>query len=113
MAAMTTALTVFSTFGDTRTFVQSGHSVSAPKLVIQKRKVPKGNQKVGETVISVVNSTVDSASLPLESRVQFSASIRYPVDGSASDVAAALATFRDIVAGDEFAAAVNGQYFLV
>lgn len=40
MAAMTTALTEFSTNGDSRTYTTSGHTVSNPKLVTQKRRVP-------------------------------------------------------------------------
>lgn len=113
MAAMTTALTEFSTMGDSRTYTQASHTASEPKLVIQKRRVPQGNQSVAESTVGVVNSTEDSAGEILSSKVSFTVTVRYPVDGIAADVTAALATFRDIVAGDEFANTVTTQEYLV
>jgi hypothetical protein len=48
----------------------------------------------------------------LQSKVGFSASVRYPANGQSSDVTAALAVFRDLVASDEFAATVTSQGYL-
>jgi len=112
MAAMTTALTEFSDNGDSRTYTTSGHTVSKPKLVIQKRRVPQGNQTVQETSVSVLHATEDANSLILPQKVSFSAVFRSPIDGQSSDVTAALAIFRDIIAGDEFANAVSTQEYL-
>lgn len=113
MAAMATALTEFSDNGNSRTYTQVTHTAAEPKLVLQRRKVPSGNQTVLEDTITVLESTEDSAGLLLASRVTFTATIRRPVDGIAADVTSALAVFRDIVAGDEFANTVTTQEFLV
>lgn len=113
MAAQTTALTEFSDNGDSRTYTYSGHSVSSPKLVIQKRRVPVGNQKVAQDTVTVVSGTTDADALPIPERVSFEVTIRRPVHGQAGDVAAALAIFRDIVAGDEFGNTVDTQEYLV
>lgn len=112
MAAMTTALTEFSDNGDSRTYTQAGHTVGKPQLVIQKRKVASGNQTVAETSVSVVNATEDVDGVVLSSKVVFQAVVRTPISGIAADVTAALATFRDVVAGDEFANAVTTQEYL-
>lgn len=113
MAAMTTALTEFSTLGDSRTYTQSAHTASKPKLVIQKRRVPQGNQSVAETTVSVINATEDANGEILDSKVVFTATARYPIEGVASEVTAVLATFRDIIAGDEWGNTVTTQEYLV
>lgn len=105
MAAMTTVLTVFSQ----GTYTTSGHTVQKPKLVLQKRRVPTGNQVVAEDVITVLHGAEDSNGVILDSKVAFSASVRRHKDAIAADVAAALVIFRDIVAGDEFGNTVDTQ----
>lgn len=112
MAAMSTTLTEFSTLGDSRTYTVSGHSVTSPKLVIQKRKVPAGSQTVQESTVSVIYGTVDSAGEILPSKVVMNAVIRYPVASTSTAITAALAVLKDIVASDEFAAMVTTQNFL-
>lgn len=112
MAAMTTALTEFATLGNSRTYTMSGHTVQAPRIVVQKRRVPEGNQKVQESTVSVVYGTEDSDGTPLTSKVLFQAVVRYPIDGLSTDVDAALVVFRDIIAGDEFGTTVDTQNFL-
>lgn len=114
MAAMSTALTRFATNGDSAVFTQAAHTVQEPLLVLQKRKVPTGNQTMAETTVNVVNSTVDGVTAEvLSQKILFSAVVRSPIAGATADVDAALATFRDIVAGDEFANAVSTQEYLV
>lgn len=113
MAGMLTALTEFSDNGDSRTYTQAGHTVLKPQLVIQKRRVPQGNQTVAETTVSVISSTEDAAGAVLSQKVTFSVTVRYPISGDSADVTAMLAVLRDIIAGDEFANAVNTQEFLV
>jgi len=112
VAAMSTTLTEFASLGDSRTYTVSGHSVSLPKLVIQKRKVPQGNQTVQESTISVVYGTVDAGSAVLPQKVLMSATIRYPVASTSTAITAALAVLKDIVASDEFAAMVTTQNFV-
>jgi hypothetical protein len=113
MAAMTTALTEFSDNGNSRTYTQAAHTVQQPMLVIQKRKVPSGNQTVAETTVNVVNATTDVDDAVLSQKILFGAVVRYPIAGDATDVTTSLATFRDVINGDEFANAVTTQEFLV
>jgi hypothetical protein len=109
MAGMSTALTEFRDFGDSRTYFYTGHTAVEPRLVIQRRKVANGATSVIEDTCQVVSSTEDSEGVILSSKVLFEAKIRRPVNGIAGDVTAALAIFRDIVASDEFTATVNTQ----
>jgi hypothetical protein len=113
MAAQTTALTEFSDNGDSRTYTFTGHSVVKPKLVIQKRKVPGVNGKVAETSVSVICGTEDSLGAYLPEKVSFQVIVRTPINGITTDVDAALAVFRDIMAGDEFGFSIPTQNFLV
>lgn len=113
MAVMTTALTEFSDNGNSRTYTLAGHTALQPQLVIQKRRVPSGNQVVAEDVITVLKGTVDSAGEPISQKVSFEVKVRRPINGLQADVDALLAIFRDIVAGDEFSNSVDTQEFLV
>lgn len=113
MAAMTTALTEFSDNGNSRTYTYTGHTTASPRLVLQKRKVPVGSQVVAEDTITVLSGATDVDSAPLQERVTMSVTIRRPITGQASEVTAALAILRDVVAGDEFANTVSTQEYLV
>jgi len=113
MAAMTTALTEFADQGNSRTYTYTGHTSVEPKLVLQKRRVPSGSQTILEDTVQVLSSTEDSAGALLPSRVSFMVTVRRPNNGIAADVTAALAIFRDIIAGDEFANTVGTQEWLV
>lgn len=112
MAAMTTALTEFADNGNSRTYTFGGHTASEPELVLQKRRVPAGNSQVAEDTITVLEATKDSEGAVLPQKVSFSVTIRRPINGLAADVTSALATFRDIVAGDEFGNTVDTQEWL-
>lgn len=114
MAGMTTVLTEFSDKENVRTFTISGHSAVRPRLVIQKRSIPASAAGVAESVVQVLRGTVDSDGTPINSKVLFEAKVRYPanIGSSETDIASALATFRDIVAGDEFASTVTTQGYL-
>jgi len=113
MAAMTTVLTEFANNGNSRTYTLPLHTAIEPEMLIQKRKVPSGNQIVIEDTITVVAATKDSAGAVLASRDSISVTIRRPSTGTAADITALLAIFRDVIAGDEFANVVNTQEFLV
>lgn len=102
MAAMSTALTHFASQGDSITYTYTGHTVSDPRIVLQKRRVPSGNKVVQETEITVLSGTQDSTGANIPQRVTFSAKVVYPSTGVYADVTAALAVFRDLVACDEF-----------
>lgn len=112
MASYTTALTEFASNGDSRTYTVSGHSVSSPKLVIQKRKVPTGNQIMAESNVSVVYGTVDAAGEVLPQKVLMTFGVRYPVSSTGTAITAALAVARDLMASDEWTAIVTSQNFL-
>jgi hypothetical protein len=112
MAAMSTALTEFSNIGNSRTYTQAAHTAEKPVLVLQKRKVPSGNEVVIEDTVTCLAATEDVDGNIMPSRVTFSATIRRPIGGDAADVTAQLAVFRDIIAGDEFGATVTTQNWL-
>lgn len=113
MTALVATLLEFSDGPNTRTYVTANHTALKPQVVIQKRKVPTGNQVVAEDSISVFYATTDTAGTILPQKVGMSVTIRRPISGDADDVAAALALLRDIVQSDEFTAVVNGQVHLV
>lgn len=113
MAAMSTVLTEFADYGNSRTYTQASHTAGEPQLVLQKRKVPSGNQVMIEDTIQVLSSTTDADSAVMSQRVTFTATVRRPLGGDAADVTAMLAVFRDIIAGDEFGNTVNTQEWLV
>jgi hypothetical protein len=112
MAAMTTALTEFSTNGNSRTSTIDGHTALLPKLVIEKRKVPENGQIMVEQSVKVVQATTDAEGLTLAQKVTFEAISRYPLQGQSATVTAALAVFRDVIAGDEYGNSVDTQEFL-
>jgi len=112
MASFATTITEFSDKENNRTYMVSGHTVAAPRLVIQKRKVPTVSSGVAESHLMVVYGTEDADSNPLASKVVFDASVRYPANGQSDDVTAALAVFRDFVASDEFTSLVTSQAYV-
>ena len=112
MASFATTISEFSDKENNRTYMVSGHTVQAPRLVIQKRKVPSISTGISESRLLVVYGTEDAEANPLASKVVFEAGVRYPANGQTDDVTAALAVFRDFVASDEFTAMVNSQAYV-
>jgi hypothetical protein len=112
MAGMTTVLTEFANNGNSRTSTLSGHTALQPKLVIEKRRVPDQNQTMAEFSFKVVEATTDADGVVLSNKVSIEGIARYPLLGESTDIDAALAVFRDIVAGDEFANSISTQEFL-
>ena len=114
MTALVTTLTEFSTSENSRTWTTSGHSISKPKLVTQKRRVPVGNQTVSETTISVIQAAVDANDVVMASKPSFQVVVRVPLGIKSSDttVADELAIFRDVIQSTEFGTTVTSQNFL-
>lgn len=112
MAAMSTALTEFADNGNSRTYSLAGHTAVAPQLVLQKRKVPTGNQTIVEDSFSTLYATEDSNGDALSERVMITTTVRRPLAGIAATVTSALATHRDIIAGDEWTNTVDTQEWL-
>lgn len=113
MTAMTTVLKEFADNGDSRTYTTAGHTSAKAKIVLNKRRVPSGAQTIAEYTVAVVHGTENSDGLVLPQKVSLTVTARYPIDGDIdTDLAAALVIFRDLVAGDEFEAAVTSQNWL-
>lgn len=112
MPAMVTTLTEFSDNGNSRTYVTAGHTVSKPKLVVQRRRVPTGKQVVQEVEIDVVQGTVDTLGEVLPQKVALKVIASYPIGAIEADIAASEIILRDIVASDEFSTAIRTQQFL-
>jgi hypothetical protein len=112
MTAIATVLTEFSDKENNRTYSIAGHTVQAPRLLIQKRKVPATAGAVSESNLQVVYGTTDADGMPLLSKVGMSANVRYPANGQDTDIDAALVVFRDLVASDEFTAMVHSQNYV-
>lgn len=112
MAAMTTALTEFSDKENERTYIYTGHTVQKPKMVLQRRKVPVGNQIIAEDTVTVLSGCEDADGVVLGSRVLFTMTCRRPSTAIAADVSAALVVARDIFASDEWTAVTTGQNYL-
>lgn len=113
MAAMTTALTEFSDQGNSRTYTLAGHTALSPELVIQRRRVPAGNQVVAEDNITVLKATEDADGVVLNQKVSMQVIVKRPISGQSADVTSVLSVLRDIVAGDEFANTVDTQEYLI
>jgi hypothetical protein len=109
---MTTALTEFADNGNSRTYTFGSHTASKPSTVVQRRKVPVGNQTVAESAVDVRLATEDANGDPLQEKVSISIICRYPIKGISADRATVLATARDILAGDEMANTYDTQEWL-
>lgn len=114
MASLSATLTEFADNGNSRTYTASGHTASKPKLVVEKRTVPAGNQVMSEFSGTIVFGVNDSEGGVAPQKVSMEAKVRYPVLGIdssdlATQIAAALVLFRDFVASDEFGASVTSQ----
>lgn len=112
MAAMTTALTEFNDSLNSRSYFYTGHTALRPKLVLQKRRTPVGDQGVLEDTITILEATEDADGNLLPSKVSASVIFRRPQQGQAAEIANVKAILRDIVAGDEFNDVVDQQAYL-
>lgn len=107
MAAMTTALTAVSEFGDVRTYTVDGvHTFAKQAKVVSRRKEPAANASdpVVENSVGVYYGTVDADGAPISPRFSVNVVSRRPVEGASADSTATLALVREIVASDEFGA---------
>lgn len=112
MALMTTVLEEFADNGNSRTFALPLHTAAKPALVIQKRKVPTGNQKMIETTITLVSGTEDASAVPMDERITTTISTRKPIGCAQADVDAQMAIGREIHASDNFTDAEAKQTWL-
>lgn len=112
MAAMTTALTEFSDKENSRVYTLNGHTASKKQKLIQRRKEAIGNKVVMEDSLILQYGTEDADGAVMPQAISFTVTVARPVGYLAADMTAALASIRDIVAGDEFTSMVNGQQYL-
>jgi len=112
MAAMTVTLTEFANNGNSRTSTLTGHTAVSPRLVIEKRRVPEGNQVIVEYSCKIIYATEDGDGTILSNKISLDCVVRYPLLGQGADVTAALAAFKAILIGDEFANSVTTQEWL-
>jgi hypothetical protein len=112
MAGLSATLTEFADNGNSRTYIVAGHTATAPRLVLQKRTVPSGNQIMTEFGVTVLRGVEDPEGAIMPQKASMGALVRYPVIGSAptplaADLAEMLTLFRDVVASDEFGASIT------
>lgn len=107
MATISTTLTEYSDNGNTRIYSAPGHTSTQPYLVIQKRNVPASPAGSTELSIRVMKGTNDAQGIPLQARESAEIIVKSPQNGTASDGTAVLTLIREIVASDEFTAAVG------
>jgi hypothetical protein len=113
MSTITSALVEYADNGNSRTYVAPDHTALRPRLVIQRRKVAGKAGEVAETSIRVVMTQVDANGLTLAAKRTVEVIDRSVVGGVDTAVeAASLALIREIVASDEFAAAITGQLWI-
>jgi len=117
MAALSAALTEFADNGNSRTYTSSGHAASKPKLVVQKRLVPVGNQTMAEFSATVVQAVNGADGGIAAQKVSYEVKVRYPtLDADATDLSsvqdACLVLLRDIVASDEMTASHKSQNWI-
>lgn len=113
MAAQTTALTEFSTLGNTRTSLLATHAVTKPALVIEKRSNVTQNSRIAEYEFALVYGVDDASGAVLPEKLVHRVNVRVPLYMDDATVkAAALAALKDIVNGDEFASSITKMGWL-
>lgn len=113
MAAQTTALTEYSTVGNTRTSMLSTHLSTKAALCIEKRSNISSKSRVIEKKFTLVHGVDDSNGEVLAEKLAFEAVVRVPMYmDDATVMTAAKAAFLDIVNGDEFAASITNAGWL-
>jgi len=111
----TSSYTEFSDSENSRTWTLDDHTVAKPQLVIQKRIIPSSmtdSRAYATSILKVIQGTVDGNGDPMQQKVSFDLTIRYPQGAAAADVTEARALFQEVVASTEFTALVNGQQYL-
>lgn len=112
MTAMTVTLKEYQDNGNSKTFARTGHTASLPRLLTQRRKEASSATGSAELSIRVYNGTVDADNQILSARVSAEIAFKYPVNGSATDIASVLTDLRDIVRSAEYEAAITSLNWL-
>lgn len=114
MATLATALIEFADSGDSRTYTLPLHTVLAPRLLVQKRRVPSGKQVVAESSILLTYAVSDAQDVVLPQRLSTTVVTRAPILMKAGTgiEAVMLAHIRDVINSDEFAAMMSTQNWI-
>lgn len=113
MASFTTTIEEFSTNGNSTTFAISGtHTASAPRLVIQRRRVANGAKQYYEMDMDIVHGLLDADGKPVEARMAAKCTMKIPTVATSAQIDSLVADYRDFVNSDEFVESVKKQLWL-
>ena len=114
MAAMTTVLEEHRDLGDSRVYAQPTHTLGLPRLCVQKRHTPSGQQTVAEDSFTIQNGVKDVDGNVLPTRASVAITVRRPINMDPTDtgLASAISLSQEFIDSDEFAAMVSGQKFV-
>lgn len=112
MAALATELRKLNEYSDTLKLAISSHTAAKPRVVIQKRTTPSGNQVMLTDTVKIVYGTIHPDASPHEQNVILTLTMSRPKDGDLGDLYAARGLMSEIIACDEFVDIMNNQYYL-
>lgn len=112
MANMSTSLVTFSENGNKRTSAAPSNTAALPRLILQQRSIASGVEGVSEMQHRVVFGAADASGLPIVQRISFLVLARIPILARSTEVDAAKALYREMIASDNWAASVAGQLWL-
>lgn len=112
MAEMTTVLVQRSDSADAREFQAPSHSLTTPFTVRQKRVAPKTLTGRATDNVSILRGGVDNTGVALSIPLTMQLGISRQANMSETDLAAAIALFRELVASTNFDAIVRGQSYI-
>jgi hypothetical protein len=85
----------------------ASHTALSIKKLIQKTRIAPSDGKVSENSVNVVFTATDADGAVYPNPISIKATVRVPRGAQSSEVDAALAAFRDVIAGDEFTDTVD------
>lgn len=111
MPTIATALSEGFSSGNTkRYYIDTIHTAAAPQTVTQRARLASSTSSTagGELVVALTTSA-NSTSIQLKQKIVAAAEVRFPVECTPNDVLIAIGYLRDLVASDEFVAAIIAQ----
>lgn len=112
MADMTTVLKVHDDGPGRRVFSVDGHSVAAPRLVIQKKTTAATPDGLAKDELQIVYGAFDSDGVPLSSKNALTLNIKRANNARSTEFDQAIALFKEIVASDNLLRICASQDYL-
>jgi hypothetical protein len=113
MAAMVTSLIPYNEALNVKEWILDSHTALTPRKVIQKRRVPNGNQSVIEDTITLSAEAVDAEGVVLPQRCSIEIKVRRPKQHMGTQLTTVLMPLaRDFVSADEFEAVISKSLYL-